>query len=65
MLNLLGCSKDNFVKLIQNMKYKSYVKDKEIYFQYNPPKEKTKRMFIKKDTADSPFQVLKDINFNQ
>ena len=65
MLNLLGCSKDNFVKLIQNMKYKSYIKDKEIYFQYNPPKEKNKRMFIKKDTADSPFQVLKDINFNQ
>jgi ATP-dependent RNA helicase SUPV3L1/SUV3 len=65
MLNLLGCSKDNFIKLIQNMKYKSYIKDKEIYFQYNPPKEKTKKIFKKKDTADSPFKVLKNINFNQ
>ena len=28
MLNLLGCSKDNFKKLIQKMRYKAYEKDK-------------------------------------
>jgi len=65
MLNLLGCSKDNFIKLIQNMKYKSYLKDKEIYFHYNPPKEKIKKIFKNKNIADSPFKVLKNINFNQ
>merc|ERR1711966_540507 len=29
MLNLLGCSKDNFTKLIQKMDYKTYEKNKE------------------------------------
>ena len=28
MLNLLGCSEDNFVKLIKTMNYKSYQKRK-------------------------------------
>ena len=33
MLNLLGCSKDNFKRLIQKMSYKTYIKNNEIYFQ--------------------------------
>ncbi len=64
MLNLLGCSKDNFKKLIQKMDYKTYEKDNDIYFQYNPRKEKIKKAFKKINTADSPFKVLKNINFN-
>jgi ATP-dependent RNA helicase SUPV3L1/SUV3 len=64
MLNLLGCSKDNFTKLIQKMDYKTYEKNKEIYFQYNPKKEKVKKIFKKIDKEDSPFKVLKNINFN-
>jgi ATP-dependent RNA helicase SUPV3L1/SUV3 len=64
MLNLLGCSKDNFKKLIQKMQYKAYEKDNEIYFQYNPIKEKFKKVFKKTDTKDNPFKVLKNINFN-
>ena len=64
MLNLLGCSKDNFKKLIQKMNYKAYDKDNEIYFQYNPRNEKVKKMFKKIDGSDSPFKVLKKINFN-
>ena len=39
MLNLLGCSKDNFVKLIKNMNYKTYEKNEEIYFKYTPKKD--------------------------
>ena len=64
MLNLLGCSKDNFIKLIQKMDYKTYEKNKEIYFQYNPKKEKIKKIFKKMNKEDSPFKILKNINFN-
>jgi len=64
MLNLLGCSKDNFTKLIQKMDYKTYEKNKEIYFQYNPKKEKIKKIFKKMNKEDSPFKILKNINFN-
>ena len=32
MLNLLGCSEDNFVKLIKTMNYKSYQKEKKNIF---------------------------------
>ena len=64
MLNLLGCSKDNFKKLIQKMNYKAYEKNDEIYFQYSPKKEKVKKMFEKTNKKDSPFKILKNINFN-
>jgi ATP-dependent RNA helicase SUPV3L1/SUV3 len=39
MLNLLGCSKDNFKKLLQKMNYKIFDKDDETYFKYNPIKK--------------------------
>ena len=64
MLNLLGSNKDNFLKLIQKMNYKTFDKDNDIYFQYNPRNEKMKKMFKKMDAGDSPFKVLKNINFN-
>ena len=64
MLNLLGCSKDNFKRLIQKMSYKTYIKNNEIYFQYNQKNEKRKKKFKKINTSDSPFKVLKNINFN-
>ena len=32
MLNLLGCSKDNFKKLLQKMNYKIFEKDDETIF---------------------------------
>ena len=34
MLNLLCCNKENFLKLIEKMSYKTFVRDKEIYFIY-------------------------------
>jgi len=64
MLNLLGCSKSDFSKLIIKMKYKTFKKDDEMYFKYNPVKEKFKKEFKKTNLSDSPFKVLKNINFN-
>ena len=46
------------------LQYKSYEKDNEIYFQYNPTKEKIKKVIKKTNIKDSPFKVLKNINFN-
>ncbi|MDC1138576.1 helicase-related protein [Candidatus Pelagibacter sp.] len=64
MLNLLGCSKDNFKKLIQKMNYKTFEKEDEIYFQYSPSKGKIKKAVKKNFTKDSPFKVLKNLNLN-
>ena len=36
MLNLLGCSKDNFKKLLQKMNYKIFEKENDTFFKYNP-----------------------------
>ena len=63
MLNLLGCSKENFKKLIKQMNYKTYEKNDEIYFKYTPLK-KIKKTFKKIDSSNSPFKVLKNLNFN-
>ena len=61
MLNLLGCSKDNFKKLIQKMNYKILEKNDELYFKYLPQK-RTKKIFIKKNTKENPFKILKNLN---
>jgi len=63
MLNLLGCSKENFKKLIEKMNYKTFEKDKDIYFKYNPQKQ-IKKTFKKTDSLNNPFKILKDLNFN-
>ncbi|MDC0616176.1 helicase-related protein [Candidatus Pelagibacter sp.] len=63
MLNLLGCSKENFKKLIEKMNYKTYEKDKDIYFKYSPKKQ-IKKTFKKTVSLNNPFKVLKDLNFN-
>jgi len=64
MLNLLGCSKESFKKLIKNMNYKIYEKDKETYFKYLPNKSKSKKFIKNNQLNDNPFKVLKNINFN-
>ncbi len=61
MLNLLGCSKENFKKLLTKMNYKVFEKEKEIYFKYNPIK-KFKKAEIKKVSKENPFEVLKNLN---
>ena len=62
MLNLLGCNKENFKKLLSEMGYKITLKDNEIFFKYSPKKYKKK--FSKKTTKENPFEVLKNISFN-
>ena len=63
MLNLLGCSKDNFKKLLTHMQYKVIEKNNEVFFIYKPRKNKNKdsRKKIKKE---SPFGILKNLSFN-
>ena len=61
MLNLLGCSKENFKKLLIKMNYKVFEKEKDIYFKYNPVK-KFKKVSMKKVSNENPFKVLKNLN---
>ncbi len=60
MLNLLGCSKDNFKKLLQKMGYKILFKDEETFFKYSPIK-KINKVTTKKISSESPFKVLKNL----
>jgi len=62
MLNLLGCSKLNFLKLIKYMNYNYFEKENEIYFKYIPKKEKKIKTYIK-DEKNNPFNILTQINF--
>ena len=63
MLNLLGCSKENFKSLIEKMNYKTLEKGDSIYFKYSP-KKKFNKTFKKTDSSNSPFKVLKNLNFD-
>ena len=60
MLNLLGCSKENFKKLLQKMGYKTYEKEQDMFFKYNPVK-KFKKIQNKKVSNENPFKVLKNL----
>ena len=63
MLNLLGCSKDSFIKLIQKMNYKTFEKNDETYFKYAPIKKFKKNYKFKSNNKDNPFSVLKQMSF--
>jgi hypothetical protein len=63
MLNLLGCSKENFKKLINIMGYKTTEKNNELFFKYLPPKI-SKKSFNVKVKKESPFNVLKNLNLS-
>ena len=63
MLNLLGCSKDSFIKLIQKMNYKTFEKNDEIYFKYAPIKKFKKNYKFKSNNKDNPFRILKQMSF--
>ena len=62
MLNLLGCNKENFKKLIEKMNYKTYEKNNDIYFKYSP--KKIKKLFKKTNPTNNPFKILKNLNLN-
>ena len=61
MLNLLGCSKENFIKLIKKMNYKSTQKENKVYFKYFPVRNKIYKNYSNKDNKNSPFKVLKEL----
>ena len=61
MLNLLGCNKENFVKLIKKMNYKTFEKDNNLHFKYIPLRKITKKE-NKKNINDNPFNVLSQLN---
>ena len=60
MMNLLGCTKENFYKL---MTYMDYKKDKEedTYIFKGEKKKKTHK-FIKFDKNENPFKKLLSLN---
>ena len=63
MLNLLGCSRDNLKKLLNNMQYKIIEKNDEVFFKYNP-KRNINKSLKNKISKESPFGVLKNLSFN-
>jgi ATP-dependent RNA helicase SUPV3L1/SUV3 len=62
MLNLLGCSKENFNKLLKKMDYKIYEKEKEVFLKYVPSKKKELKKYDKKNNLNNPFNVLNQLN---
>ena len=63
MLNLLGCNKDNFKKLLEKMNYKIFEKDENIFLKYNPIKKFNKKP-EKNKIKNNAFNILKNINFS-
>jgi len=59
MMNLLGCSKENFYKLMDYMKYK---KDKSIDTYVFQGERKKKKKLIKFDKKENPFNKLLTLN---
>jgi ATP-dependent RNA helicase SUPV3L1/SUV3 len=67
MINLLGCSKDNFIKLLKLMNYRieKGEKENEIHFRYMPKNTNNKKKLLKKyKKNDNPFNVLTNLNYN-
>ena len=65
MLNLLGCNKENFKKLLKNMDYSVVQKKDDIYFKYVPKKIKNKNFNQKTlKIKESPFGILKNLNLS-
>ena len=61
MINLIGCSKENFFKLLELMEYKSKKNKKEEFFIYKPKLTKNKK--LKKISKNSPFEKLSELRF--
>ena len=66
MINLIGCSKENFFKLLELMQYKrkkTNESNKE-FFSYQPKYETNKqRKIVKKTNKKGPFNKLSELRF--
>ena len=60
MLNLLGCSKENFVKLVKKMNYNVILENEKYFLKYNPIKKFDKK-FKSKLKNDNPFAALREL----
>ena len=64
MLNLLGCTKENFVNLLGFMEYKKEKNGDKDIFMYSPRKNYKKNKNNKYQTKkDSPFKILTEVRF--
>jgi len=66
MINLIGCNKEDFFKLLELMQYKrkKIEESKEEFFIYQPQYIKNKqRKIVKKSNANSPFGKLSELRF--
>ena len=63
MINLIGCTKDNFFKILKLLNYYSVdKKEKNDFFVYRPKKiTKKNKKFIYKKT-DTPFKILSSLD---
>ena len=63
MINLIGCNKENFFKLLKLMQYKPYKTndDKEEFFIYKPRLIRDKN--VKKSNKNNPFEKLAELRF--
>ena len=59
MMNLVGCSKENFYKL---MVYMNYKKDKEVDTYVFIGEKKKKEKIIRFDKKENPFNKLLSLN---
>ena len=62
MMNLLGCSKENFYKL---MSYMDYKKDKAEDTYIFLGEKKKKKKIIRFDKKENPFKKLLSLNLNK
>ena len=66
MINLVGCSKENFFKLLELMQYKHKInnENKEEFFVYQPKHKKNKeRKIVKKPNKNNLFDKLSELRF--
>ena len=63
MLNLLGCTKDNFKKLLRKMSYKITEKENEVFFKYSTSQVR-KTLFNIKISNENPFGILTPLHLN-
>ena len=66
MINLIGCNKENFFKLLELMQYKrkKIEGSKEEFFIYQPKYIKNKKeKLLKNSNANSPFDKLSELRF--
>ena len=61
MLNLLGCTKDNFIKLLKKMNYNVSLENDKYFLKYSPVK-KIRKKTNNKLLSDNPFAALREMN---